>query len=99
MRIKGANAFKGLGTGCLAFNKLLINHSCNDFDFDYYYGRIRKKKKIQQRRLRTGHQEGQGGGNHERGVSWKPRGKSARKERDITQKGTGRPVSSDKTKG
>lgn len=97
MRLKGANVSKGLGTGCLVLNRLLTNHSCNDFDF--YYGRIRKKKKIQQRRLRTGHQGGQGGGNRERGVSWKPREKSARKERDIMQKGTRRPVPSDKTKG
>lgn len=65
MRLKGANVFKGLGTGRLVLSKLLINHSCDDFD--YYYGRIRKKEKIQQRRLRMGHQEGQGGGNRERG--------------------------------
>ena len=41
---------------------------------------------------------GRGAGDPERGVSWKPKGKNARKERELMQKGTQRPVSSDKTK-
>lgn len=46
MRIKELMHLKGLTEGCLAHNKLSINHSCGGFNFYRYYGRIRKETKV-----------------------------------------------------
>lgn len=75
---------KDFGTGCPAHNMFFINHSCKDFFFLLRSWRDQKEEGDSAKETEKWHQQDQGGGNQERGVSWKRRGENARKEGDLT---------------